>query len=304
MSSPRPDPLSGVLVVDKPKGPTSARVVAVVKKKLDVRRVGHTGTLDPMATGVLPLCIGSATKLATFLLSENKAYVGEITLGVTTDSLDAEGQLTGGSPALAEAVTAQQLHAVLASFRGEVSQVPPIFSAVRTDGVRSHRRARAGESVALPPRTVRIDELSLNWYKPPKLEVVVRCSKGTYIRSIARDIGERLGCGGHLSALRRTQAGPFTLEQAVELEAIDRESAGARLVSPARAIAHIPVVAVGQLLVSRVLSGLQMRWDQLESREAPPTGRFSLIGPDGSLLAVAQLDEGRLRYERVFQTPS
>lgn len=291
--------MDGVLVIDKPAGPTSAKVVATVKRALGVRKVGHTGTLDPMATGVLPLCIGRATKIARWLLADDKAYEGELELGIETDTLDAEGQITGRDPDGAAAVEAAALRAALEARLGESTQRPPMYSALKRDGVRLHELARRGEIVDRPERPIRIDSIELLGFYPPRARFAVACSKGTYVRSLVADVGAALGCGAHLTALRRTRAGRFTLAEAVALDDLEHESAARHLVSPAVALDHLPEVVIPASRVSQITSGLPLRWGQISS-EDKVLGVFRLMDPEGRLLALAHLDGATLAYDRVL----
>ncbi|MBT6492015.1 MAG: tRNA pseudouridine(55) synthase TruB, partial [Deltaproteobacteria bacterium] len=200
--------MNGVLIIDKSAGPTSHDVVASVRKVLRMKKVGHTGTLDPAATGVLPIVLGKATKLSRYLVGCDKSYRGMICLGVTTDTLDAVGQVLEEKPV---DVTEEQVEAVLEKFRGDIKQVPPMYSAKKIDGKKLYELARQGVEVEREAKDVHIDELKLISFDGTNIEVDVTCTSGTYIRVLALDIGEALGCGGHLSALRRTRVGNFDL---------------------------------------------------------------------------------------------
>jgi tRNA pseudouridine55 synthase len=292
--------LNGILVVDKPKGPTSARVVAQVKRALGAPKVGHTGTLDPMATGVLPLCIGGATRIAQFLLADDKAYEGELVLGIETDTLDAEGEITARDPEGAAAIDEAALRRALEVRLGESMQRPPMFSALRKDGVRLHELARRGEQVERPARPIRIDAVELLSFDPPRARFAVACSKGTYVRSLVDDIGRDLGCGAHLGALRRTRSGRFTLADAVALDDLTPELGAARLVDLAVALDHLPAVPIPTSRVGQVADGLRLSWKQI-SNDDEPLGTFRLLDGDGRLRALAHLDGGVLTYDRVLQ---
>lgn len=285
----------GVLVVDKPAGMTSAAVVARVKRARGARRVGHTGTLDPMATGVLPICVGEATKIAGYLLADDKAYEGELELGAETDTLDADGEVTRRDPAAAAAVDRAALLAALAAHTGELDQVPPMYSAIRHDGRRLHQLARAGRDIDRAPRRVRIDELRLLSFDPPRARFHVACSKGTYVRSLVADLGAALGCGAHLTALRRVRSGAFELAAAVPLE----QAASARLLDPAAALAHLPAAVVPADRVRAVRDGKPIRWEEL-CADPRPSGTARLLLPGGQLLALIELSSGTTRYARVF----
>lgn len=212
-------PLQGLLLVDKPAGWTSHDVVARVRRLTGQRRIGHTGTLDPAATGLLVLCLGPATRLVEYLTAHDKRYTGEIHLGITTDTLDAEGNVTAVRPVpeISDAI----LGAIAVRFTGRRLQVPPAYSAIKVAGQRSYARARAGDSFELPAREVDITGLALGLVSHERVHFDVACGSGTYIRSLARDIGEALGCGAHLASLRRHRAGAFSVQDASTLEEIE-----------------------------------------------------------------------------------
>jgi tRNA pseudouridine55 synthase len=278
----------GVLVLDKPPGMSSAAAVDHVRRRLGVDRAGHGGTLDPLATGVLAICIGAGTKLAQFLLADDKAYIADGVLGVETDTLDRTGRIVASRAA---DVSRDALLAALAAHTGEQHQVPPMYSAIKQGGVRLYDRARAGEEVERAPRAIRIDHLELLAFEPPRFRVAVACSKGTYIRSLVADLGTVVGAGAHLTELRRTRSGRFSLEQAVTLDGI----ADARLVPPEQAT-DLARVIVPAARVAQVLSGVQLpvaAW-------AAETDRFQMLTEDGKLLAVAHAQAGRTVYDRVF----
>jgi len=226
-------PVDGVLVIDKPLGPTSHDVVARARRALREKRIGHTGTLDPMATGVLPLVIGRATRLATFLSSSDKVYDAGVRLGSATDTYDAAARLTvGGPPPPAPAVDRDQVEAALARFRGTFDQMPPPYSAKKVDGVPAYKLTRRNEPTALSPVSVTVRALTLLGLEDGLVRLEVISTAGFYVRSLAHDLGEVLGCGAHLESLRRTRAGAFNLDGAVSLTELDvqTESAAARLI--------------------------------------------------------------------------
>src|SRR2546421_7207333 len=210
--------LSGVVVVDKPSGPTSFDVVRRVKGRCKARRCGHTGTLDPTATGVLPICIGDATKIASFVSEGDKEYDAVVRFGVTTDTQDGAGRTVETRPL--EGLGEERVREALGDFVGLVQQTPPMYSARKVDGKRLYELARAGEEVEREARTVHIEEARLLSFDPPDCRVFVRCSKGTYLRTLAHDLGERLGAGAHLRDLRRLRVGPFGIEEAVGLDVL------------------------------------------------------------------------------------
>ncbi|XXF76388.1 tRNA pseudouridine(55) synthase TruB [Myxococcaceae bacterium GXIMD 01537] len=288
--------MDGVLVIDKPHGPTSFDVVRQVRFLLKVKKVGHTGTLDPMATGVLPLCIGEATKVAGFITEGDKAYDATVRLGVETDTQDAQGKVLAEHPV--PVLNAALLESALAPFRGTFEQVPPMYSAVKVAGKRLYELARAGEEVERASRQVTVYELTLRDFSATRLQLSVRCSKGFFVRTLAYDLGRALGCGAHLEALRRTVSGPFTLARSLPLGELaemvqDREALARRLVPLAEALTHLPPFQVGEADAVRVSHGVPL--------EAPAMpGRVRVLGPGGALLAVAEVVNGRLRYLRVL----
>jgi tRNA pseudouridine55 synthase len=287
----------GLLIVDKPGGMTSHDVVAAARKRLRTREVGHTGTLDPMATGVLPLVVGEGTKLTPYLAADDKEYEGELELGVQTNTLDAEGEVTARAPW--EHVTEAALREAFARLTGELQQVPPVYSALKRDGRRLHELARAGEQVEVAPRPVRVDRFDLTAFTPPRARFVVACSKGTYVRALARDAGTALGCGAMLTALRRTRAGRFTLADAVPLAAVGPDTP---LISLAKAIPHLREVVLTPEQLEHVSHG---RPFPFPAEHADP---LRLMTPGGDLAALAVVREGRIAYLRVFnykltQTP-
>ena len=207
--------LDGVLVVDKPAGPTSHDIVDRARKILGIRKIGHGGTLDPLATGVLVLLIGRGTKLSDYFLGSDKTYEGTITLGVATDSHDAAGDITAETDA--SGVTEEAIRNAVRAMVGDQMQTPPQVSAIKIDGVPMYKRARKGVKVEVKPRLIRIYEFTILSIEMPKINVRIRCTKGTYIRKIAADLGDALGCGAHLSRLRRTQSGEFSIADAMTM---------------------------------------------------------------------------------------
>jgi tRNA pseudouridine55 synthase len=209
----------GYLIIDKPAGMTSHDVVGRVRRALGERRVGHAGTLDPAAVGVLPIAVGLATRTVEYLSDASKAYVAEITFGVTTDSADVDGTVI--SVGDASSLTFESVLDIVEAFSGPQMQVPPMHSAIKVEGQRMYERARKGEHVDLPPRPVTIHENALLSWEPPVAEVFIHCSKGTYIRSLARDMGDKAGTGAYMSNLVRVRTGPFTLADAIRIDELD-----------------------------------------------------------------------------------
>jgi tRNA pseudouridine55 synthase len=301
----------GVLVVDKPPGPTSFDVVRRIKRAAKLERVGHGGTLDPLASGVLPICVGEGTKLAAFLLDADKEYDVTIRLGVETDTYDAEGAVTAERDP--SSVDEAAVVAALSPFRGVIQQKPPVYSALKRNGRPLYAYARAGETVEIAPRYVTIHDLALvAWGGPRAVELRLRCSKGTYVRSLAFDLGRALGVGAHVTALRRTRSGPFALAQSSPLEAVlEALAAGGDeqplpLIAPEDALGHLPRCSVDADGVKTLEQGKRLPWEALAGAPAAgppgePGPRVRVLRPDGRLLAVAEpRADGTVRTLRVF----
>ncbi len=211
--------VQGILLLDKPLGASSNAALQQVKNIFRARKAGHTGSLDPLASGLLPICFGAATKISAFLLDANKRYQVKVRLGITTTTADAEGEILESRPS--DGVTEQDINAVLKAFSGEIQQLPPMYSALKHKGERLYKLARKGIEVERELRTVTIHEIALLSADLPEFELDVKCSKGTYIRTLAEDIGEQLGCGAHVCALRRTEVGPFGITGMVDMAVIE-----------------------------------------------------------------------------------
>jgi tRNA pseudouridine55 synthase len=291
---------SGFLVVDKPAGWTSHDVVDAARQWLGTQRVGHLGTLDPQATGVLPLAVRDATKLVSFVPSDPKVYRGVVRLGAETDTLDGDGQVVARFEGALPDETA--VRAVLTTFLGEHEQIPPMYSAVKQAGVPLYRLARRGEEVERAPRKVRIDSFTLQRYDPPEVEVEVVCSPGTYVRVLAAEIGSRLGCGAFLQSLCRLRSGPFELAQAAKPELLIAESErgeiATRLVRPVAALG-MPAMRLSAEDARRVLNGSAL------PQGGPmrlPGERIAALDPTGALLAILEVaPDHRLRPLRVLR---
>jgi tRNA pseudouridine55 synthase len=297
----------GFLAIDKPVGWSSHDVVDAARRWLGTRRVGHLGTLDPLATGVLPLAIREATKLIPFVDQEQKVYAGTIRLGVTTETLDGEGKITrtheGALPDEAA------VRAALASFEGEIEQIPPMYSSVKKDGVPLYRLARKGEEVEREPRKVRIHRIALTSFTPPDVGVEVACSPGTYVRVLAGDLGEKLGCGAHLAGLRRTQNGPFAIADCLTPQQCDAlASEGeleARIQPPAKVLPLAQITLTG-IQARRVLNGgaipsAEARGPYERGPQPAPGAKLTALAPSGELLAVVELRPDRRFWPlRVF----
>lgn len=291
MSAPTSD---FVLPVDKPEGPTSHGVVQVARKALGQRRIGHTGTLDPFASGLLLLCVGRATRLAEYLGALDKTYEAVALLGRTTDTLDREGTLVEERAGW-ESLDAARIREALVGFRGEIEQVPPQYSAKKVGGVAAHRIARRGDSVELAPSRVRVYTLELTDVDLPRIGLRITCSTGTYIRALARDIGEVLGVGAHLVSLRRTAMGSFSVERALAFDALgDSEAVRATALDPLDALAHLPTLAVDRDAAARLLHGGSVPFLD-EGQRGPVT-----VSHDGVLLAIGEPSGGALHPRKVF----
>jgi tRNA pseudouridine55 synthase len=269
----RPEP-SGLALVDKPAGITSHDVVDRVRRALDTRKVGHAGTLDPMATGLLVVGVGRTTRLLRFLGDLPKTYEGAGILGVETTTLDADGEVVHRRSV---DVTPQRLGEAMAALVGDIEQRPPAYSAVKVGGERLYRAARQGRIVEAPLRRVHVDSFALTRFEPPRFHFVVRCSGGTYVRSLVATVGERLGCGAHLAALRRTAVGPFTVASASPAE---RPS----LLPVDAAVEHLPVVRVGHEEARAASHGTILG-------PAGIAGPYRVVGDDGRLVGI-YLDQG------------
>ena len=296
MGRPKGDPVDGVLPLDKPPRMSSSAAVARARWLLGARKAGHTGTLDPLAEGLLPLAFGEAAKFAADLLDADKAYEARVRFGVTTTTGDLEGEVTARS---AVTFDRAQLDAVLPRFTGEIVQVPPMHSALKRQGRPLYELARAGETVERKPRLVRIGSLRLLDFDGAEAVLAVDCSKGTYIRVLAEDLGAAMGCGAHLAGLRRTRVGPLSLDGAVtlaELEALDVPARRARLLPLDALLASLPRVELGEREAGRFCHGQRL------PLAIAPAPRVRVYGRDARLLGVASVDEhGVLAPQRLIQ---
>jgi tRNA pseudouridine55 synthase len=251
--------MNGLLVLDKPSGVTSHDVVAVVRRATGEKSIGHLGTLDPMATGVLPLLLGKYTRLAQFFGQADKHYTGHIRFGFATDSFDADGVAVTEARPLTQSF--EVLRALARRFHGEMDQLPPIFSAKKINGVAAHKLARAGAEVAVKPARITIHSFELASLEGDTAAFTMSVSAGGYVRSVAHELGQLAGCGAHLSSLRRTQAGAFTLEQAITIEQLKNASVGeleALLPHPRTLLPEMPSVTVDDQLAGRLRNGMQV----------------------------------------------
>jgi tRNA pseudouridine55 synthase len=284
------DSLNGLLVLDKPSGITSRDAVDRAQHWFPRRtRLGHTGTLDPLATGVLVLGVGSATRLTEYVQQMTKTYQATIRLGARSDTDDADGTIT--SVALSTVPERSAVEECLRGFLGDIEQVPPAFSAAKITGERAYNLARKGEDVALAARKVHIVLIDIRRYEYPHLELEIRCGKGTYIRSLARDLGERLGCGGLIEVLRRTQVGPFHAEEALSIDA-DAATARSRLLPPAMALVELHRLIVPAEHARRLCQGGELPARVCQGTEAAGEANYAAFEQDGTLIGVVQIDGG------------
>ncbi|PLW83900.1 tRNA pseudouridine(55) synthase TruB [Kineobactrum sediminis] len=298
--------VDGILVLDKPLGISSNRALQCVKRLYTAAKAGHTGSLDPLATGVLPLCFGEATKFSQYLLDADKAYTSTFVLGERRSTGDAEGEVLAVHDA--GGLTEAEVNAALVAFRGEIEQIPSMYSAIKHEGQPLYKLARKGLEVERKRRRITVFELQLRAFRPgerAEIDVYIECSKGTYVRSIAEDLGEALGCGGHVSALRRTRAGPFTLEDSVTLETLealrnnDQQSAMDELLMPADTVlGGLPLVRLTES------GGFYLRQGQpVLVPNAPQNGMVRVALETGEFLGVGEmLDDGRVAPRRLIVT--
>lgn len=287
--------LEGVLNIDKPLGLTSHDVVARVRRHGHVRRVGHAGTLDPLATGVLVVCIGRPTRLIEYLVGQPKTYETTVRLGQVTNTYDAEGEITAVSPLPAD-LSPSQLEPILDQFRGPIQQIPPMYSAIKKDGQPLYKMARRGETIEIPPRPITIYELTLQAWEPPDLRLKIVCSAGTYIRSLGHDIGQVLGCGGHLVQLCRTAVGSFTSDTAVSLDALNAENIANYLLPPDTAVAHLPQLILDDKQIQDLYSGRLVP----HQADHPTADLLRVYEPNGRFAGIVTADETNWRPRKMF----
>jgi tRNA pseudouridine55 synthase len=297
MNAPRRPPrrkVDGVLLLDKPIGMTSNAALQKARWLFNAAKAGHTGTLDPLATGLLPLCFGEATKFSSELLDADKAYRATVRLGIVTDTADAEGKVLQTRPVT---VGETEVRALLPRFTGVQQQIPPMHSALKRDGTPLYELARQGIEVERAPRQVTIHALAFLGWGGDRFELDVSCSKGTYVRTLAADIGEALGCGAHLAALRRTRVGTLDIAAAVSLdriEALPPEERDSLLMPPDGLLQELPVLQLSEMEASRLLHGQPVRW------EGNPANRCRLVGPAGFIGLGEFSADGWLQPKRLI----
>ena len=299
-------PIDGILVLDKPLGLSSNRALQMAKRLYFAAKAGHTGSLDPLATGVLPLCFGEATKFSQFLLDADKAYQSTFTLGTVTATGDTEGEILETNDA--SNVTEADVARALTAFMGEIEQVPSMFSAIKQNGQPLYKLARQGKEVERKSRRVVIKQLELREFRAgvkPQVDIYLECSKGTYVRSIAEDLGKSLGCGAHVSALRRTRAGPFGIEDSVTLNTLEALKSNEKvaemdaLLLPAdTALGGLPLVRLSES------GGFYIRQGQpVQVPNAPCNGMVRVALETGEFLGIGEiLDDGRVAPRRLIVT--
>jgi len=328
--------MDGILNINKATGMTSHDVVAKIRKLLHQKRVGHAGTLDPAASGVLPICLGQATRVAEYLSESGKAYQAEITLGIVTDTYDSEGTIICNTMVVDDDTSVgadlscpppiyrpqtpnhdtppiyqlnlDHIKQALQQFLGPQMQTPPPYSAIKIQGQPAYKRARAGETISLHPRPVTIYQLDILQWHSPRLTLAIECSKGTYIRSLAHDLGEQLGCGAHLSALQRTRSGPFSLPDSITLEQLEQANAGGTVhqyLHPAdKALQHYPALVLDEAAIQHVLHGNAFTYNDLSGHT--PTDIARVYDIAGHFLAIAAWDIERNMWQpkKVFLPPN
>jgi len=296
--------ISGIVLLDKPLGITSNTALQKVKRLYNAAKAGHTGSLDPLATGLLPLCFGEATKVSGFLLDADKSYLATIKLGVKTSSADAEGEIIETRPV--DNYTQTQINTAIEKFLGDIEQIPPMHSALKVDGQPLYKLAHQGKSIERKSRAVHIYHIDVIHYENDILEIDVACSKGTYIRTLAEDIGEELGCGAHLIALRRTASGPFDIEESITLEKIEELTKDAKEqgyekadneLMPAEEALH----DWASVDLSEDAAFYLCRGQAVQVPNAPTSGLVRLFSEEKGFLGIGEiLDDGRVKPHRLF----
>ncbi len=288
--------MNGIIVLDKPKGKTSHDMVYAMRRLTGVKKVGHTGTLDPMATGVLPVCIGSAAKAADMLTLADKRYIAEFVLGKSTDTQDAQGEVTEERNV---SCSEDEVRSAVMSFVGEIEQVPPMYSAVKRNGKKLYELARQGIEIEREPRKINIYSIDILEIDLPRVKIDVSCSKGAYIRTLCADIGEKLGTLAYMSELRRTKSGMFTIEESYTLERLEALFAEGKLESAVVAVdalfSHLPKIDLNDKQTKSIVNGVRMTYRGLSEGQS-----YRLYGADGKFLCISKIINGRLTLEKAF----
>ena len=288
--------MNGIIIIDKPMGRTSHDMVYVMRKLTGIKKVGHTGTLDPMATGVLPVCIGNATKVADMLTLSDKRYIAELVLGRTTDTQDADGKV------LTECevnCTEEEIRAAVMSFVGEFEQVPPMYSAIKQNGKKLYELARQGIEVERKSRRITIHSIDILKIDGNHVTIDVSCSKGTYIRTLCEDIGKKLGVGAYMNTLRRTKTGPFSIEESYTVEDVEKLKENGQLESVIipvdRMFEEYPKITLNPKQVKSVTNGMAMTY-----RGGAEGQTYRVYDENGKFLCISKITDGRLKLEKSF----
>ena len=293
---------SGILVLDKPSGISSAQAIRNVKSTLGVKKVGHAGTLDPMATGVLVCCINYATKLAGFYLEGHKSYEAVMVLGTETDTQDATGTIIAQRKIDSSQLSLERIRSNINRFVGAIEQTPPVYSALKHEGLPLYKYARRGTPIQKPPKRIRIDRINLLNVDLPKIRFSVICSAGTYVRTLCADIGRALGCGGHLETLRRTRSSDFTLKQAVGLDELPDLVKSAKIMAkiiPLADLLHsIPAVSVTGAAARKIRNGIILRTEHFDFLSGiPPAGFLRILSEEKDLVAIIRRRDSGDRFD-------
>ena len=287
--------MNGVIIIDKPKGKTSHEIVGILRKKFGTRRVGHTGTLDPLATGVLPVCIGNATRAADMLIESDKKYRATFLLGKRSDTLDIEGQITEENEV---SVSEEDVRRVVSEFIGEQDQIPPMYSAIKKDGKKLYDLAREGIEIEREPRRINIYSIDICDIALPTVTIDVHCSKGTYIRSLCDDIGTKLGCGAVMTELRRTYTAGFAIEDAYTIDELDKlEDLSGTLKTTDSLFLSLPEIHLNEKQEKSIINGVRMTWRNGKEGET-----YRVYAPDGRFLCISRLEDMRLVLVKSFWT--
>ncbi len=287
--------MNGIIIIDKPKGKTSHDIVGILRKKFGTRRVGHTGTLDPLATGVLPVCIGNATRAADMLIESDKKYRATMLLGKRSDTLDIEGEITAENEVC---VTEEDVRRVIADFIGEQDQIPPMYSAIKKDGKKLYDLAREGIEIEREPRRINIFSIDIWDISLPTVTIEVHCSKGTYIRSLCDDIGTKLGCGAVMTELRRTYTAGFGIDDAYTIEELDNIKGLSGTLKPTDTLfSSLPEIHLNEKQVKSITNGVRMTWRNGQEGE-----RYRVYAPDGRFLCISRLEDMKLVLVKSFWT--
>lgn len=288
----------GFLNINKPLGITSHDVVAKIRRGLKIKKVGHAGTLDPLATGVLVICIGDATRLSDYVMHSQKTYIAQVKFGESTTTYDAEGEITAKKEA--SHITQTDIEAILPQFTGEIQQIPPMYSAIKKDGKKLYDLARAGETIVLDPRPVTIHQLKIIQFDPPIAQIEIQCGSGTYIRSLAHDMGQVLGVGAHLAGLIRVISGAFDLSKSYDLDVLlNHANWESCLVDEAVALAHFPRLDLDQTDTIHIQHGRN------PVNVPSPTHEFGrAYSPNGQFIALLRAENYQWRPYKVFASTS